>query len=392
MSSSIYDGVEFRARCSSLLLAKKFGYPEKRNLPPQLDPDCPESFFNAPHTLVYMHKILQRLGLALTDFAMMYRAANIPPLLHFPVEIDPPLAVSEVNNIPWRMCLEYSSTAYDPMFCLIQDYAPSLEERTVRKMTSDVWNKHGLSEWSLDDLRALLEKAQERDGCPKYTIGSVGQLPWWERRIILLQASYLGLIPNDDYLMKLISRQHIQTEYARFWRAHYSRRRVQIPALEDILAEEAKLRNFGDWEPKSERLAAFKNRLADELASDIKQSRLRQALSYRVALQEQQQRQLQEEEQTRQSSEKRRIELQTIISNTDSVPPPKHENKPLPPLPPPPPVAPKLECPVCMEPTQLGAFIPCGHMCCTDCYKALPVKNCPTCRKAIANHFVVYLP
>ena len=55
-----------------------------------------------------------------------------------------------------------------------------------------------------------------------------------------------------------------------------------------------------------------------------------------------------------------------------------------------------MECPVCMEPTQLCDLSPCNHQMCNNCFRQLATKVCPLCRckikKVTCSNNIVYPP
>eukprot|EP01112_Ceratiomyxa_fruticulosa_P014896 TRINITY_DN4322_c0_g1_i2.p1 TRINITY_DN4322_c0_g1~~TRINITY_DN4322_c0_g1_i2.p1 ORF type:complete len:421 (-),score=122.55 TRINITY_DN4322_c0_g1_i2:75-1337(-) len=84
----------------------------------------------------------------------------------------------------------------------------------------------------------------------------------------------------------------------------------------------------------------------------------------------------------------------TPTPSTPNKEPPakKEEEKPAPVYEEPPRREKRLECTICMENDVQIMMRPCNHaVLCKDCYKQLPEKICPICRKPIKRVFNVYL-
>jgi hypothetical protein len=376
-------------RCGSLLLAKRYDYPN-RSPPWELDPEHPSSFFNNPRRLGDIHGSLQTLGVSLLEFAIVcvgqeeYRKLDPPPIISLPLSLTPPVEVCETTGESAKMYLEpISLYSCAWLFCLVLDYALSPKEAAIRSNTKRLWNKYYKSQKPFVWWQFLSKR------CTKCYANHEHQIPWCDRRALLLEAAVHGLIPDDDEMQSIKPCSEVPLEHACEWREQLRRRRAQDPELFKIVNseirkedEEAARRAASEakWRADKARCEQLEKERAEERRVENMQQELK-TLEMERKLRAEKRRREEEDEEAEVARLERELRKKQLGDALEGRIPSSAVV-----------AAAKFECVVCMEPKQLGIFNPCGHSCCADCYQKLPAKKCPTCRAAIVTHTLMFLP
>jgi hypothetical protein len=245
-----------------------------------------------------------------------------------------------------------------------------------------MWNKYYKSlEWHV-----WSQLMHER--CTKCRANHAYQIPWCDRRALLLEVAARGLIPDDDDIQSILPCPEVPLEHACKWREQLERRRAQDPALFEIVVSETRKKK----EEEDRRAASEAKERADKARRELEEE---EAEKRRVENMQQELKTLEIERTLRAKKRRReeedeeaevaRIERQLRKRKASDALEGRIPSSVVA-------AAPKLECVVCMEPKQLGIFNPCEHSCCADCYPKLPAKKCPTCRAAIVTHILMFLP
>jgi hypothetical protein len=384
IETSLLSGSACYERCASFLLAEKFGYPKNRP-PPKLDPDNPESVFQKPRRLAEIHKVLQEFGrgLSLVHFAIVLVQYECPqpflaPRVEFIKSMDPLLQETEVF-VPGKRLYPIPIDQHAGLYCLIQDYTFSKVELEIRAETIRLWKKHALDTRDVGWLLALMKTTMDAP-CKNYgIIGSAFEIPWCERRQILIAAAFKGSIRQDE-VADILDCKEAPIEHAYNWYKDALRRRAQNPSLKSILDEEREVKRAAEAQAKNDELVEMQRLRILQLQRDHEaEARKREEKERKFQLEFEKQ----VEETIRISIEDSKKKAESLPSSSDNN---NNNNKASRPIPT------EVECPVCMEVKPFRVLNPCGHTCCAECYQALLAKNCPTCRSAIASLISLYLP